>query len=619
MAALTSLVNCKNGGTTFIQCDGQKELLVTMRDRTLRNAASQLNSTFAQRALQESLASLYQQREFANGSQNPLPPVPLNVETFNVSEAPLSRKDQQRKCVSKETPSCQMMTDKLMRVGATAADKVDMLKREMVREQSNCESTKTNYEAQMAQLESLQKDAQTELAQGTEMQNQNEEQSRLKDQQTRELRQDYQKMMSQCGNNLHSIRTEMCSVAKIRAELYKMAGQNPFIQDCEVSAWSPEECSVSCGGGEQRLTRSIVTLPTRDGATCPPLQMARRCNEQPCPVDCVFAEWDRWSSCSARCGGGVKQRSRLIMQQPMYGGEPCGEASDSQGCNIQACDKPCTLSEWSEWSSCSKMCNTGLMTRRKYVLAEPVGNGHCDHKEEPTRVQRKACNPTPCHAHVGRTTLQCASKLDLIIMLDGSGSLGARGWQFMQDAGKQLVTSFEGGPLGQRVALMVVSGPKNWRDYLRCTKGPGPGESMPDLQNDCGIYWVSHFTEDTTSISQRLQAMSWPGGSTLLSAALMSAMGELRMGRKNVDSTVLVVSDARPMSPLLTTEAVRKLHKKKTRVMWVPVTRYATLRDIRRWASLPIHENVIHIGGFKYENRSQDLNTMIADICPQVK
>jgi len=73
------------------------------------------------------------------------------------------------------------------------------------------------------------------------------------------------------------------------------------------------------------------------------------------------------------------------------------------------------------------------------------------------------------------------------------------------------------------------------------------------------------------------------------------------------------------MSPLLTTEAVRKLHKKKTRVMWVPVTRYATLRDIRRWASLPIHENVIHIGGFKYENRSQDLNTMIADICPQVK
>merc|ERR1719313_1345722 len=106
-----------------------------------------------------------------------------------------------------------------------------------------------------------------------------------------------------------------------------MKGQNLdiFIQDCELSDWTPETCSATCAGGMQKLTRSVITLPVGDGMTCPPLEMERKCNEQPCPIDCKMDSWSGWSSCSTECGGGVMQRARTVLIPAKDGGRACGK------------------------------------------------------------------------------------------------------------------------------------------------------------------------------------------------------------------------------------------------------------------------------------------------------
>ena len=43
----------------------------------------------------------------------------------------------------------------------------------------------------------------------------------------------------------------------------------------------------------------------------------------PCPSDCKLSEWSNWSRCSKSCGSGVKVRSKWLREKPYNGGRPC--------------------------------------------------------------------------------------------------------------------------------------------------------------------------------------------------------------------------------------------------------------------------------------------------------
>lgn len=103
-----------------------------------------------------------------------------------------------------------------------------------------------------------------------------------------------------------------------------------------LHASSLKECSASCAGGVHNFTRS-VTVPPELGAACPPLTLEQACNVQECPIDCKISEWSGWSACSAKCGGGVRERMRTISEHARFGGMPCGSASQTEPCNMQAC------------------------------------------------------------------------------------------------------------------------------------------------------------------------------------------------------------------------------------------------------------------------------------------
>jgi len=307
------------------------------------------------------------------------------------------------------------------------------------------------------------------------------------------------------------------------------------------------------------------------------------------------------------------ERSRNVVVQPQHDGEPCEPEMSSIACNIAACDKPCVLSDWTPFTQCSKSCNIGSHRRFKTVVEEAIGQGHCADPQSEERLQVIAggCNPWSCHSPV-----TCNSKVDVVIVIDGSASLGQEGWTNSKSLTGKLVEAITSGTRDARVAVELFSGPKDWDDYLGCT-GDSNGKTI-DMKVQCGIEWVSHFSNDTQALNASAQAMDWPQSTTLTSVALGQAEAELVHGREDAQSVVVVITDGVPMSQRNTRSASMKLIDQGVKMLWVPVGSKAPLDLIKELASLPVEEHVIQIGSFSELGTQKTIDDIVSSICPVV-
>jgi hypothetical protein len=168
--------------------------------------------------------------------------------------------------------------------------------------------------------------------------------------------------------------------------------------DCKMSDWTAHtECTLSCGGGEQDWKREVVIAPAFGGVTCPrDWDKTEPCNEDPCPIDCVWGQWSAWGACSVTCGGGQKVATRAIAIERDHGGVACtGETTKSDGCNPLPCPIDCTVSPWAAWTECSTTCGAGTQTHSRTVTIQPQHGGETC----PTLSGSRDCNPGPCPIH----------------------------------------------------------------------------------------------------------------------------------------------------------------------------------------------------------------------------
>merc|ERR1719215_949876 len=334
------------------------------------------------------------------------------------------------RCTIGTNPNCQKLKDRFLVIQAAIVDKKSQLSQEVVETEGFCSSATKEMEGSIDVMEEGLKEQQTNLAVGTKDQNDAESGSHLKSQQHATLLKEYTTTMKECCDDSNELKSEMCALEKIRGEADKMAGSKIWTTDCEVSDWREEECSVTCGGGKMKKTRAVIVQPVGDGMPCLPLQAEQECNTQPCPQDCITWDWGGWSSCSAECGGGVRERSRGIRVEAMHDGNPCEATEETEPCAMQSCDADCELSDWSEWSSCSKACDSGMQRRTKKVDVPARGTGSCVEPFSSERLDFSPCNVFSCSSLVDKDseTLKCESKVDIVLMIDGSGSLGQYGW-----------------------------------------------------------------------------------------------------------------------------------------------------------------------------------------------
>ncbi|RWS10095.1 spondin-1-like isoform X3, partial [Dinothrombium tinctorium] len=117
-------------------------------------------------------------------------------------------------------------------------------------------------------------------------------------------------------------------------------------------------------------------------------------------VDCVVTEWSEWSPCSKTCGpNGRKTRRRQIKLSPQNGGKPCpSKLVQRRKCkNNPPCPVDCILGPWMEWGPCSTTCDETHGKRiqireRKVIQPAAHGGAPCG-----LAVMRRYCESSaPC-------------------------------------------------------------------------------------------------------------------------------------------------------------------------------------------------------------------------------
>merc|ERR1719446_1964480 len=217
--------------------------------------------------------------------------VPVNPCTDPDKGAPSAADKRAAKCTLKKSPQCYKLQGRFLQIQAEIADTRDDLMEQIAKREADCAETKKTLEASIENDKSMLQSSQTKLAAATEKEATAGETGRQVAKENEGYNKDLVKQMKICSTNYINFETELCALRKIRGDLFKKMkpGHPGFFQDCELSKWTPEECTKKCAHGNQKLTRSVLQHPN-GGSKCLPLAAEKGCNYHPCPVDCKLKE-----------------------------------------------------------------------------------------------------------------------------------------------------------------------------------------------------------------------------------------------------------------------------------------------------------------------------------------
>merc|ERR1719291_1002058 len=473
--------------------------------------------------------------------------------------------------------SCTKLRERFLLVHGGIAEKKEELEGQIASLEGDCEETIGNLKHTLDLTET---DLDTQIEASSEYGAQKKDASNnanLKAESHSDMSKEYLVKATECCDNQNALRSEACAIKKIRGELLNVSGKEVFVTDCEVSEWkvAGEGCSVSCGGGTIHYFRDVL-VQADGGLECPALEKQEDCNTFDCPVDCVLDSWSEYGECDAKCGGGNHQRMRTVITSASNGGMGCGATQESEQCNLQACDADCVLAEWTEWSDCSKACDKGSSRSMRGVAEPERGTGTCPDPQSEARLQFRTCNDIRCSTVItdpSRNTLICDSKVDIVLILDGSGSIGSYGWYYTRLFGYYFLKHLNTRNDTAQVAVQVFS---------------------------TNVQWVNgnqDFSTDVDSLALDTWNFRWPAGGTYTHTALGMAQEALTYGRKDALSVVVVITDGVPNYEKKTIEAANELQE-DARVVWIPVGSNAPIELIEKLASKPKEEHIITMDYF---------------------
>lgn len=465
-----------------------------------------------------------------------------------------------------ETPACEAFTDTMNTVVGNIQDLMTELKQKSQLEQEQCDHSLVGYDNQIKDLKRQADDAGVSLANSAAQEGDLFALRRERRQQKADLASEVNQELGMCTQGVGDLHRMISGTKRIKNAMDEALGSDSgsFMGDCEVSPWTSGPCSEICGtNGTQNLTRFVIISPETD-PRCPALQMSRACNRRPCPIDAIMGAWQEWSQCSRSCGKGTRTRHRDVIRHEAYAGVPAAETTQEEICNPQPCDGDCRLSEWTGWSNCSKVCSLGHQMRTRQVVSPPFGDGMCPPEDSSDRRQTETCNPVACNS-----PYRCTSELDLVLVLDASGTVGSQGWEHLKSFVSILASRMDLGDSDGAARLGIVK------------YGSSATTSLP-------------LTGDSASISAAIPGMAWNGDNTNTAQGLALAAQMLEdQGDPDVQQVVVVVTDGMPLSTYLTTVEVDRLKANGVRIVFVSIGNALSHHALQKWASWPYEENIV--------------------------
>jgi hypothetical protein len=220
--------------------------------------------------------------------------------------------------------------------------------------------------------------------------------------------------------------------------------------------------------------------------------------------------------------------------------------------------------------------------------------------------------------------LHCTEKVDVILLLDGSGSIREDGWVKTKSFAKKFVSGVMGTNADAEMSVILFSGPRTWGQYYKCVGVLKPHDEKTFMKDTCGIETVQHFSDDMVQTEANIEALEWPRGSTMTAMALETAKAELSLSRGGVPTRIVIVTDGRPIAPIHTELVAKDLHQvDDVKMIVVPVSGRGLNKDANE-VMLNIasgsdekekEENIIPITDFEHLDELATINAIIPGMC----
>lgn len=535
-------------------------------------------------------------------------------------------------CDCSKTGGCDDLHDEMSLLWGQYKDSVDELRMEMNRNQYNWFELKWSLNSQIQILVQSKTRFMQQLAEVRSNMAADRSEKKEKEFQRLELDGQYSRTHTKCTIQIKDDCQKYCQYLIVRNAVMDTTPDDPChtseISDCDVDNWVPEECSVPCDdscdhsvdggaglmgcGGWQEIQRKIVVKNNTCGVECPPLVRWKRCNQIKCPVDCVLSEWTGFSSCTAECEGGVRGRTRSLMTKPKSGGLACNSVEEEESCNTMSCDRDCFLAGWTSWSPCSMACGGGWQDQVKHVLIPIRGNGKCPAEMSADRYNKKQCNTHNCNGDE-----ICIAVQDLVIAVDGSGSISDSGYNYIKSFTRTLIGKYKSQyreEARMRIGLVSFGNGDLLEDGT-----VSPAVLLSGLTAELG-------TENGGLLSVVDSEMTYHKGFTNMAQAFALSEKVFIMGSNpprtsRVQQSIVVISDGLPSFAFQTNELVEQLDDKGVMRYFVVVNDNiddARLDLIKSWASQPWESNVIHVPGLVQLSADSDMwaQKAISMFCP---
>ncbi|KAL4233844.1 Spondin-1 [Mactra antiquata] len=157
-----------------------------------------------------------------------------------------------------------------------------------------------------------------------------------------------------------------------------------------------------CGGGEGDSSGEDSMPTTEDLIN--EMKEKMMINKKLEMMKCATTEWSKWSDCSNNCGGGIRRRSRTLLNENILPSMCSISLSDDEQCEGKCMavpprksgrdklsdnfevrhtdeidfDDPCAITPWSDWSPCSaKLCGRGVRERWRMYLRKSAQSMNC--------------------------------------------------------------------------------------------------------------------------------------------------------------------------------------------------------------------------------------------------
>jgi len=251
-------------------------------------------------------------------------------------------------------------------------------------------------------------------------------------------------------------------------------------------------------------------------------------------------------------------------------------------------------------------CGGGFHERFRHVVIPTRGFGKCPTETSRFRYGKGSCNEQEC---VGDEI--CIAHQDLVVAIDGSGSLRVAGFDILKKFVEKLLARYQTEYFGsEAVKIGVVLF--------------GNGVIMPDGKTVSPAILSQPLTFDMNAVVTAVKDLPFKKGFTNMAQAFSTAeVAFIQGSRRGAQSAVMMVTDGKPSFNFMTTQMVEQLEDKGIQRYFLVVSEEsladAPYKMMKEWASQPWETNLVHVtGGLAVLDADTDLwaDKALVKFCP---